>query len=78
MQEYTPCLERYFEYNAYPSAPDRLLLARKSMMTPRQIEVWVNLVLFYHILSCSTWGLIVSESPKPCQKGWKIVEKIGA
>lgn len=39
-QEYTPLLEKYFEYNAYPSAPDRLLLARKSMMTPRQIEVW--------------------------------------
>ncbi|KIJ94115.1 hypothetical protein K443DRAFT_111002, partial [Laccaria amethystina LaAM-08-1] len=33
-------LEKYFEYNAYPSAPDRLLLARKSMMTSRQIEVW--------------------------------------
>jgi len=40
-KEYTPLLEKYFEYNAYPSAPDRLVLARKSMMTPRQIEVWV-------------------------------------
>lgn len=40
-QEYTPLLEKYFEYNAYPSAPDRAVLARKSMMTPRQIEVWV-------------------------------------
>ncbi|KAF8167644.1 hypothetical protein B0H34DRAFT_24767 [Crassisporium funariophilum] len=38
--EYTPFLEEYFEKNAYPSAPDRLILARKSMMTPRQIEVW--------------------------------------
>ncbi|KAG6867490.1 hypothetical protein C0993_002161 [Termitomyces sp. T159_Od127] len=38
--EYTPLLEKYFEYNAYPSAPDRAVLARKSMMTPRQIEVW--------------------------------------
>ncbi|KAF8078875.1 hypothetical protein FPV67DRAFT_1466731 [Lyophyllum atratum] len=38
--EYTPVLEKYFEYNAYPSAPDRAVLARKSMMTPRQIEVW--------------------------------------
>ncbi|KAF5385404.1 hypothetical protein D9615_001303 [Tricholomella constricta] len=38
--EYTPLLEKYFEYNAYPSAADRSVLARKSMMTPRQIEVW--------------------------------------
>ncbi|KAF8078878.1 hypothetical protein FPV67DRAFT_1466738 [Lyophyllum atratum] len=38
--EYTPLLEKYFEYNAYPSALDRAVLARKSMMTPRQIEVW--------------------------------------
>jgi len=41
-QEYTPLLELYFEQNAYPSAPDRKLLARKSMMTMRQIEVWVS------------------------------------
>ncbi|KAG6895149.1 hypothetical protein C0992_002938 [Termitomyces sp. T32_za158] len=39
-QEYTPLLDKYFEYNAYPSAPDRAVLARKSMMTLRQIEVW--------------------------------------
>ncbi|KAG5725343.1 hypothetical protein E4T56_gene6766 [Termitomyces sp. T112] len=38
--EYTPFLEKYFEYNAYPSAPDRAVLAKKSMMTTRQIEVW--------------------------------------
>nr|AAZ14946.1 homeodomain mating-type protein [Coprinellus disseminatus] len=38
--EYTPVLEQYFEYNAYPSARDRELLARKSSMSPRQIEVW--------------------------------------
>lgn len=38
--EYTPLLEKYFEYNAYPSTLDRRVLARKSMMTPRQIEVW--------------------------------------
>ncbi|KAF8078877.1 hypothetical protein FPV67DRAFT_1775975 [Lyophyllum atratum] len=38
--EYTPFLEKYFEYNAYPSPMDRAVLARKSMMTPRQIEVW--------------------------------------
>ena len=42
MQEYTPLLEKYFEYNSYPSGPDRLMLARKSMMTIRQIEVWVS------------------------------------
>ncbi|KAG6819101.1 hypothetical protein H0H93_015466 [Arthromyces matolae] len=38
--EYTPFLEKYFDFNAYPSAPDRAMLARKSMMSPRQIEVW--------------------------------------
>ncbi|KAG5734130.1 hypothetical protein E4T56_gene1383 [Termitomyces sp. T112] len=38
--EYTPLLEKYFEFNAYPSAPDRAVLARKCMMSPRQIEVW--------------------------------------
>ncbi|KAG5634563.1 hypothetical protein H0H81_001520, partial [Sphagnurus paluster] len=38
--EYTPLLEKYFEYNAYPSAADKAVLARKSMMTARQIEVW--------------------------------------
>ncbi|KAF6741299.1 homeodomain mating-type protein [Ephemerocybe angulata] len=38
--EYVPFLEQYFEYNAFPSARDRELLARKSSMTPRQIEVW--------------------------------------
>lgn len=43
-QEYTPFLEKYFEYNAYPSGPDRAVLARKSMMTSRQIEVWVSAV----------------------------------
>ncbi|KAJ8702264.1 hypothetical protein PTI98_000999 [Pleurotus ostreatus] len=38
--DYVPVLEKYFEYNAYPSAADRALIARKSMMTERQIEVW--------------------------------------
>ena len=41
-KEYTPHLEMYFETNAYPSLPDRKLLARKSTMTLRQIEVWVS------------------------------------
>nr|AAZ20158.1 homeodomain mating-type protein [Coprinellus disseminatus] len=35
-----PFLETYFQYNAYPSPQDRALLAKKSMMCPRQIEVW--------------------------------------
>nr|UWI70526.1 homeodomain mating-type A2 [Pleurotus eryngii] len=38
--DYAPILEKYFEYNAYPSVADRALMARKSMMTERQIEVW--------------------------------------
>jgi hypothetical protein len=37
-------LEQYFEHNAYPGLPDRLVLARKSKMTPRQIEVWVCII----------------------------------
>ncbi|KAG5634565.1 hypothetical protein H0H81_001522 [Sphagnurus paluster] len=40
VQEFVPLLEKYFEYNAYPSAADRAVLARKSMMSQRQIEVW--------------------------------------
>nr|QBP35423.1 homeodomain 2 mating type protein [Pleurotus eryngii] len=38
--DYVPVLEKYFEYNAYPTAADRALMARKSLMTERQIEVW--------------------------------------
>ncbi|KAJ7808214.1 hypothetical protein B0H14DRAFT_2284894, partial [Mycena olivaceomarginata] len=33
-------LERYFEENAYPSSADRVAMAQKSLMEPRQIEVW--------------------------------------
>lgn len=52
-QEFIPLLEKYFEYNAYPSALDRVALARKSMMTARQIEVWVCLsaILFRLMLN---------------------------
>ncbi|KAJ7110029.1 hypothetical protein C8R44DRAFT_884037 [Mycena epipterygia] len=39
-QEFTPFLQKYFEYNAFPSAADRVEMAKKSMMEPRQIEVW--------------------------------------
>nr|AAZ14917.1 mating-type homeodomain protein [Coprinellus disseminatus] len=35
-----PLLQTYFEHNAYPSAQDRAMLARKSTLCPRQIEVW--------------------------------------
>ncbi|KAF9502397.1 homeodomain 2 mating type protein [Pleurotus eryngii] len=38
--DYVPVLEKYFVYNAYPSTADRALMARKSLMTERQIEVW--------------------------------------
>ncbi|KAJ7925967.1 hypothetical protein B0H13DRAFT_1108340 [Mycena leptocephala] len=38
--EFTPFLQKYFEYNAFPSAADRVEMAKKSMMEPRQIEVW--------------------------------------
>ncbi|KAJ7492440.1 hypothetical protein FB451DRAFT_1078497 [Mycena latifolia] len=38
--EFTPFLQKYFEYNAFPSAADRVAMAKKSMMEPRQIEVW--------------------------------------
>ncbi|KAK0199232.1 hypothetical protein DFS33DRAFT_1224731, partial [Desarmillaria ectypa] len=33
-------LKAYFNYNAYPSPHDREVMAQKSMMTSRQIEVW--------------------------------------
>nr|AEX07900.1 HD2 homeodomain mating-type protein [Volvariella volvacea] len=38
--EFTPLLENYFAKNAYPSSADRTVLAKKSGMTQRQIEVW--------------------------------------
>ncbi|KAJ7170064.1 hypothetical protein C8R46DRAFT_222452 [Mycena filopes] len=38
--EFTPYLEKYFEYNAYPSKADRAQMAKKSMMEERQIAVW--------------------------------------
>jgi hypothetical protein len=41
-QEFIPFLQTYFEYNAFPSAADRVEMAKKSMMEPRQIEVWVR------------------------------------
>ncbi|KAK0246295.1 hypothetical protein EDD85DRAFT_803719 [Armillaria nabsnona] len=37
---YIPYLKAYFDYNAYPSLHDREVMAQKSMMTSRQIEVW--------------------------------------
>jgi hypothetical protein len=41
-QEFIPFLEKYFEYNAYPSVADHAAMAKKSMMEPRQIKVWVG------------------------------------
>ncbi|KAK7465369.1 hypothetical protein VKT23_005347 [Stygiomarasmius scandens] len=38
--DYIPFLQRYFEYDSYPSAQDREIMAQKSGMTSRQIEVW--------------------------------------
>ncbi|KAL0951531.1 hypothetical protein HGRIS_008215 [Hohenbuehelia grisea] len=38
--DFVPFLEDFFEHNAYPSMADRQLMARKSLMTARQIEVW--------------------------------------
>ncbi|KAF7339308.1 Mating-type protein A-alpha Y1 [Mycena sanguinolenta] len=39
-REFIPFLEKYFEYNGYPSSADRAEMARKSRMELRQIEVW--------------------------------------
>ncbi|KAJ7751303.1 hypothetical protein DFH07DRAFT_533203 [Mycena maculata] len=38
--DFIPFLQKYFEYNAFPSVVDREEMAKKSMMEPRQIEVW--------------------------------------
>ncbi|KAJ3805704.1 hypothetical protein F5876DRAFT_91402 [Lentinula aff. lateritia] len=38
--EYTPILETYFQYDPYPSSRDRQIIAERSGMTRRQIEVW--------------------------------------
>jgi hypothetical protein len=70
-QEFVPLLEKYFEYNAYPSHPDRAALARKSMMTPRQIEVWVSASFFspspiLHRFSSKTIATEPRRKEKPC------------
>ncbi|KAI3622609.1 homeodomain mating-type protein HD2.1 [Moniliophthora roreri] len=39
-KEYIPFLEKYFELDAYPSIRDQEVMAQKSGMTRRQIEVW--------------------------------------
>ncbi|KAL1737403.1 mating-type protein A-alpha Y4 [Schizophyllum commune] len=38
--EYTPVLELYFHFNAYPTYADRRILAEKTGMLTRQITVW--------------------------------------
>ncbi|KAJ3981190.1 hypothetical protein F5890DRAFT_1536997 [Lentinula detonsa] len=38
--EYTPILETYFHYDPYPSVRDRQIIAERSGMATRQIEVW--------------------------------------
>nr|P37936.1 RecName: Full=Mating-type protein A-alpha Y1 [Schizophyllum commune]AAB01367.1 A-alpha-Y1 protein [Schizophyllum commune] len=38
--EYTPLLELYFRFNAYPTYADRRVLAEKTGMLTRQITVW--------------------------------------
>ncbi|KAE9400598.1 hypothetical protein BT96DRAFT_919434 [Gymnopus androsaceus JB14] len=35
-----PILQTYFQYDAFPSASDRQIIAERSGMTKRQIEVW--------------------------------------
>ncbi|KAJ7070855.1 hypothetical protein C8F01DRAFT_1108101, partial [Mycena amicta] len=39
-RDFIPFLEKYFEYDPFPSAADRRVMAEKSNMTSRQIEVW--------------------------------------
>ncbi|THV07548.1 hypothetical protein K435DRAFT_833421 [Dendrothele bispora CBS 962.96] len=38
--DYIPFLQRYSEYDSFPSLEDREIMAQKSGMTARQIEVW--------------------------------------
>ena len=75
MQEFVPFLGKYFEYNAYPSAADRALMARKSMMTTRQIEVWVCLISESVRIPADLFES-VSKSPQPRKKGGKSLEEI--
>ena len=67
-QEYTPLLEEYFEHNAYPCASDRLSLAKKTMMTPRQIEVWVITIMLSDICHYLNILSLVSKSSEPCKE----------
>ncbi len=59
-KKFVPVLEEFFASNAYPSAKERAKLARKSKMTPRQIEVWVSIPS--DLLAIYQYRLLVSES----------------
>jgi hypothetical protein len=74
IQEYIPLLEKYFEHNAYPSTADRAVLARISMMTARQIEVWVRLATFG--LNRPLIFKSVSKSSQSRQKRWQSFGKV--
>ncbi|KIK70727.1 hypothetical protein GYMLUDRAFT_289503 [Collybiopsis luxurians FD-317 M1] len=41
-KDYTPILETYFEYDAYPSARDQEIIAERSGMSKKQINIWVS------------------------------------
>ncbi|KAJ3505473.1 hypothetical protein NMY22_g17575 [Coprinellus aureogranulatus] len=63
--ECLPLLEAYFKYNAYPFPQDRVLLAKKTAMSTRQIEVWFQ----NHRTRAKKEGRELkrlSQNPSPC------------
>jgi len=43
-QMYSPVLDKFFRDNPYPTSQDKFMLAQKTQMTFRQIDVWVSFV----------------------------------
>ncbi|KAH6916972.1 hypothetical protein BKA70DRAFT_1251060 [Coprinopsis sp. MPI-PUGE-AT-0042] len=67
--EYTPFLEKYFQYDPFPSARDREWLAEKTVMTVRQIEVWFQ----NHRRRARLDGQIIEKASvdrQPASLGW--------
>ena len=63
-QEYVPLFEKIFTLNAFPSQADKNLLARKSGMTYKQIDVWVRnpvSLLTFHLSNSSSKIAVVER-----------------
>jgi hypothetical protein len=72
-----PLLERYFDYNAYPSTADRGILAEKTGLTHRQIEVWVCKIFLRLNWAMSHDSCLVPKSSQSGQENRKTKGTVG-